>query len=223
MAATRGSRHRITGILLRVHRRIGFGSLTITYDSSVLAPRPWTLAQAQWAAELLGDAPPGPILELCSGAGQIGLAAAALSGRNVVLVDASADACRFSQRNADAAGLGGVADVRHGLMDEVIDADERFAMVLADPPYLPSRSTGLYPDDPPRAIDGGDDGLSLARLCLDVATRHIDVGAPLLLQLRDLEQAEQLVDELHDRHQLTHVETRVLTPRGAVLRLQRTE
>ena len=205
-----------------MRRALAFGPLTISYDETVLEPRPWTFAQSAWAAYLLGGTPRGPVLELCCGAGQIGLATARLAHRDLVLVDASVDACKFSQLNADAAGLEGSTDVRHGLMDEVLDDDERFALVLADPPYLPSHSTGLFPDDPPHAVDGGSDGLALARTCLDVAARHTDPGAPVLLQLRDPAQAEALADELHDSHPLAHVETRVLDPRGAVLLLHRT-
>lgn len=206
-----------------MHRAIDFGPLTIRYGDSVLEPRPWTFAQSEWAADLLAEEPAGAILELCSGAGQIGLAAAALSGRDVVLVDASSEACKLSHLNAAAAGMEGATDVRHGPMDEVVDAEERFALVLADPPYLPSSSTGLYPDDPLHTVDGGADGLSLARLCLEVAARHTDVGAPVLLQLRDRVQAAQLAAELRGSHPLTHVETRVLSPRGAVLHLRRTD
>ncbi len=202
---------------------IGFGPLTIAYDHTVLEPRPWTFAQAAWAADLLRGAQPGPVVELCSGAGQIGLAVAALSGRHVTLVDASADACRFARQNAEAAGLHHAVEVRHGPMDEVLAGHERFALVLADPPYLPSASTGLFPDDPEHAVDGGPDGLALARTCLDVAARHTAPGAPVLLQLRDLAQAEALAGELDDGHPLAHVETRVLDPRGAVLQLRRTE
>lgn len=203
-------------------RSLPFGPLTICYDETVLEPRPWTFAQSQWAAQLLADLPPGPVLELCCGAGQIGLAAAALAGREVTLVDASPEACTFSRRNARTAGLEGSVTVRHGLMDQVLGADERFALVLADPPYLPSASTGLFPADPRHAVDGGDDGLRLARTCLEVAARHTDPGAPVLLQLRDLEQAQAFAEELHEGHPLTHAETRVLNPRGAVLHLRRT-
>jgi release factor glutamine methyltransferase len=206
-----------------VHRAVAFGPLTISYDETVLEPRPWTFAQSEWAAGLLAAAGPGRVLELCCGAGQIGLAAAALSGRDLVLVDASADACKFSQLNADAAGLEGATEVRHGPMHEVLDDDERFALVLADPPYLPSHSTGLFPDDPEHAVDGGGDGLALARMSLDVAARHTRPGTPVLLQLRDLAQADVLAEELHDSHPLAHVETRVLDPRGAVLLLRRTD
>src|SRR5688572_7240491 len=58
---------------------IAFGPVTVTYDAGVLRPRPWTLAQAQWAAALLEGAPAGHVLELGCGAGHIGLAIAAWS------------------------------------------------------------------------------------------------------------------------------------------------
>ncbi len=204
-------------------RTLRFGPLRIAYDDRVLEPRPWTFAQSEWAATLLQDAPPGPILELCSGAGQIGLAAAVLSGRDVVLVDASEAACEISVRNAADAGLGGRVDVRHGPMDAVLHPEERFALVLADPPYIPSTDTGTFPEDPLSAIDGGDDGLDLARLCLSVAATHLTAGREVLLQLRDLAQAEQLAAELRDGPgaPLEYVDARVVEDRGALLRLRR--
>lgn len=204
-------------------RTLAFGPLRIAYDDRVLEPRPWTFAQSRWAADLLADAPPGPILELCSGAGQIGLAAALLTGRDVVLVDASEAACEISVRNAADAGLGGRVEVRHGPMDTVLREDERFALVLADPPYIPSADTATFPEDPLTAIDGGGDGLDLARLCLSVAAGHLDAGHEVLLQLRDLEQAEQLATELRDGPgvPLEYVDARVVDDRGALLRLRR--
>jgi release factor glutamine methyltransferase len=176
-------------------RTLEFGPLRIAYDDRVLEPRPWTLAQSRWAADLLEEAPAGPILELCSGAGQIGLAAALLTGRDVVLVDASEAACEISVRNAADAGLGGRVEVRHGPMDAVLREDERFALVLADPPYIPSADTGRWPEDPLPAIDGGDDGLTVARLCLSVAGRHVAPAGAVVLQLRDASQAELLTPD----------------------------
>lgn len=205
-------------------RTLEFGPLRIAYDDRVLEPRPWTFAQSEWAAELLADAPPGRILELCSGAGQIGLAAAVLTGRDVVLVDASEAACEISVRNAADAGLGGRVDVRNGPMDAVLREDERFALVLADPPYIPSADTTAYPEDPLTAIDGGGDGLDLARLCLSVAAAHLEVGHEVLLQLRDLDQAHQLATEMRQGPgtPLEYVDARVVEDRGALLRMRRT-
>lgn len=204
-------------------RAVEFGPLRVAYDERVLEPRPWTLAQSQWAAELLAHAPPGPILELCSGAGQIGLAAALITGRDAVLVDASEAACEISRRNADDAGLGGRVEVRHGPMDAVLGPDERFALVLADPPYIPSADTATFPQDPLTAIDGGGDGLTLARLCLAVAAAHVETGREVLLQLRDLDQVAQLATELHGAHRLPldYVDARAVGGHGALLRLRR--
>lgn len=202
---------------------LDFGPLRIAYDDRVLRPRPWTMAQSRWAAELLRGVPAGPFLELCTGAGQIGLAAAVLSGRGAVLVDASDAACELSRRNAEAAGLAERIDVRHGPMRTALSPDERFPLVLADPPYIPSGDTGTFPEDPLTAIDGGDDGLDLARECLAVAARHTVPGAAVLLQVRDRAQAEQLVAEVAGWPGRPYVdpETREVEGRGAVLLLRR--
>lgn len=172
------------------------GSLDIEYDDSVLEPRPWTEAQAALAADLAHDLPPGPLLELCSGAGHIGLLTALLAHRDAVLVDLSEAACRFAELNAVAVRERGMTvTVRRGAMDDMLDEGERFPLVLADPPYIPTPQTGRFPDDPLTAIDGGPDGLDLARACMRVAARHLSPGGALVLQLRDGDQARDLSDE----------------------------
>ena len=203
-----------------------FGPLDIEYDEHGLKPRLWTLAQSRWAAELLrSHEDASPLLELCAGAGQIGLAAAALSHQAAVLVDSSEHACRLAARNAAAAGLSGRVDVRHGPMDEMLQPDELFALVLADPPYIPSAHTGTFPRDPLTAIDGGDDGLELARTCLRVGASHLRPGGPMLLQLRDGAQADEVAAELRgqqERTPLEVVEARDVPGGGSVLHLVRT-
>jgi release factor glutamine methyltransferase len=197
------------------------GGLAVEYDESVLEPRPWTAAQARWAAELSPGLPDGPLLELCTGVGHIGLLAASLTGRDAVLVDASPSAVAFARRNARQLGAAGVTvEVRHGSMTEVLADDQRFPLVLADPPYLRSEDIHTYPDDPPVAVDGGPDGLSLARTCLRVAGRHLTDGGALLLQLRDAAQAEALTPDAAG-HGLAAAETRVVDGRGALTLFER--
>lgn len=174
---------------------VRIGPVEVAYDASVLEPRPWTVLQAQWAAELAGSLPSGPLVELCTGAGHIGLAAAVLSGRSVVLVDASADACRFAAANAGRAGVADRVEVRCVDLAAALGPDERFPLVLADPPYIPTADTGRWPEDPLTAIDGGDDGLTVARDCLTVAGRHVAPGGAVLLQLRDAGQVDRLTPD----------------------------
>ncbi len=199
-------------------RFIDFGGLRVEYDSRVLAPRPWTAAQSRWAAELIRTAPPGPVLELCAGAGHIGLLAVTLAPRPLVCVDNDAVACGFLRRNALVAGI--PVDVREGPMDEVLDDDEQFAVIVADPPWVRTTDVGRYPEDPASAIDGGEDGLDLARTCLDVIDRHLAAGASALLQVGPLDQARRLTALVASYDALDVVAVRGYE-RGALLRIDR--
>lgn len=188
--------------------------MRITYDDDVLEPRPWTVAQAEWAAEL----PPGPMLELGSGAGQIGLAAAALTGCTVVQVDSSEVAHRTAAANAAAAGLAGAVTQRRGDPADVLADDERFAVVIADPPYVPSDAVDQFPDDPRAAIDGGADGVDLVHHFLEVAAHHLAPGGSIVLQLGGAEQVAEVAAWLDgpDAPPLTIQERRLLGPDRAL-------
>jgi release factor glutamine methyltransferase len=197
-----------------------FGELEIAYDARLLAPREWTLAQSDWAVELLPSVPAGPVLELCSGAGHIGLHAVLHCTRSLVCVDDNPVACDFVRVNAEAAGLGERVEVRRGRIDEVLADDERFPLVVADPPWVATEAVGRFPEDPRHAIDGGDDGLALVRDCLAVAAAHLLPGGVLLLQVGPGQ--EEAVDELAAEHGLALAELRRAGARGALLRLDST-
>lgn len=170
------------------------GGLAIAWDRRVLEPRPWTAEQAQWLAELAVDAPPGPALELCSGAGHLGLLLTHLTGRPLVQVDVDPVAGEFARANAARHGI--ATDVRTASMDEALGEDERFALLLADPPWVERARIGDFPDDPVRAIDGGDDGTALARLCLRVAEAHLLEDGVLVLQVGDQGQVDRIAADL---------------------------
>ncbi|HEV7194072.1 MAG TPA: hypothetical protein VGN35_12805 [Jatrophihabitantaceae bacterium] len=174
-----------------------FGPLLIRYDARVLQPRPWTLLQSRWAAELAADAPDGPIVELCAGAGHIGLAAAVLAGRDLVQVERDPIAASYARMNAEAAGWGERADVRAAPLHDALRRDESFPMMIADPPYLPTRQLVDWPNDPPTAIDGGLDGLGVTRACLVVAADHLITGGHLLLQTAGPVQSQTVVELAH--------------------------
>ena len=196
-----------------------FGRLRIAYDGRVLEPRPWTAAQSEWAAEILPTAPPGTVLELCSGAGQIGLLAVADSDRQLVCVDLNPVACDYARRNADAAGMADRVEVREGAIDEMVRDSERFAMVIADPPWVRRAETGRYPEDPLLAIDGGDDGMDVAWTCLDTARLHLIPGGTLLLQLGTVEQVDAVRERLRgDELSVTEVRWH---ERGVLVRVDR--
>lgn len=203
-----------------VEQTIEFGTLEIRYDDRVLRPRPWTTAQSLWAAELLRDGPEGRALELCSGAGQIGLLMIAHEPRELVCVDLNPVACRFTRRNAVSAGLAELVEVREGAIDSALRPDERFAVVVADPPWVRRAETGRFPEDPLLAIDGGDDGLDVAWACVAAASGHLLPGGSALLQLGTTAQAELVGRRLASYGDLTLGEVREYDG-GVVARLLR--
>lgn len=198
---------------------VGFGPLRISFDGRVLRPRSWTEAQSAWAAELLTAAPPGPVLELCAGAGQIGLLAVTGSTRPLVCVDVDPAACEWARHNAGQAGLADRVEVREGPMEEALRDSERFALVVADPPWVRRDEVERYPEDPVVAIDGGEDGMDLAWACVDVAQTHLLRGGTLLLQLGTVAQVDALRERLRD-DDLVVTEVR-WCERGVLVRLDR--
>lgn len=199
---------------------IGFGHLQIRFDDRVLRPREWTEAQSGWAAELMSDVPDGPVLELCAGAGHIGLLALVGSGRRMVCVDLDPVACHYAVLNAAAAGLAEDVDVRAGRIEEALTPDERFALVIADPPWVRRAETARFPEDPVLAIDGGDDGLDIARSCVRAASERLLPGGCMVLQVGSVGQVEVLTAELASYGDLRVAEVRSFD-RGVLVRLDR--
>jgi methylase of polypeptide subunit release factors len=204
-----------------VAETMAFGPLTIRYDDRVLRPRPWTAMQSEWAAELLATAPAGRVLELCAGAGHIGLLGVHGTDRELVMVDLNPVACDFARQNA--AATRSSVEVREGSMDRVVADDESFVLVIADPPWVTSDRTTEFPEDPLIAIDGGVDGMTVAWMCIDVVAAHLHDDGSALLQLGDLEQVERLRAYVAERPalRLAPVEVRSHEDRGVVVRLVR--
>lgn len=198
-----------------------FGELEISFDPRVLRPRPWTAAQSRWAADLLTTAPRGPVLELCCGAGQIGLLAVHHNDRELVMVDLNPAACDFARANAAAADS--TVDVREGRMDDVLGDRETFPVIIADPPWVPSDQTSDFPEDPLTAIDGGPAGLDVVWTCLDVIATHLAPDGSALLQLSTTAQVRLVEERLAQRpeHQLRVLETQVHTDQGVIARVVR--
>jgi release factor glutamine methyltransferase len=139
------------------------------------------------------------------------------------MVDLNPHACDLARRNAVASRLVASVEVRHGDLQDVIRADEHFVGVIADPPWVPSADTGRFPEDPVLAIDGGEDGLTVAWSCLEVMARHLTTGGWGILQLGTEAQAERVADRCVVQGLGVEVrETRAYQDRGVLVRLDAT-
>jgi len=205
-------------------RTCAFGPIVVSYDDRVLAPRHWTLLQSEWAADAARISGPGPLLELFAGAGHIGLVTAILAERPIIQVEADATAARYAAENAERAGQGSAVEVRKTDVDHALRPDERFSVIIADPPYLPTEHVDRWPGDPILAIDGGPDGLAHIPRVLRLAVDHLHDDGWLLLQVAGVEQAAAVVTEaLRTAPGLRHVETRCYDVDRGVVAFRRTE
>ena len=136
------------------------------------------------------------MLDLCSGAGYLGLIVAHRTHRRAVLVDREPAACRWAKENAARAGLVDQVEVRCAPLEHAVAANERFSIVIADPPYIPTAEVAHYGEDPPSGIDGGVDGLTVARRCVSLIAACLSDAGSALIQLRTTGQARELVSGL---------------------------
>jgi release factor glutamine methyltransferase len=166
--------------------------------NSVLIPRPDTETLVEEALRVVKkDAPPGRLLDLCTGSGAVVLTLAAeLPERELVATDISAEALAVAGRNAQRLGLDARVTFRQGDLFAALPDGERFAAITVNPPYIGSDElAGLAPDvrdhEPRLALDAGSDALSFYRRLVAGAKSALLPGAQLLVEV-GYTQAEQV-------------------------------
>lgn len=165
-----------------------FHGLTLLVDRDVLVPRPETELLVEWALELLEEgrraqptASPD-VVDLGTGSGAIALAVKhAAPWARLSASDASAAALEVARRNA--AHLGLAVDFVAGDWWQPL-AGRRFALALANPPYIASGDPHLaaLAHEPQRALLAHGDGLDALRRIVAGAPQHLRAGAWLLLE-----------------------------------------
>jgi len=156
-------------------------------DARVLVPRPETELVAEAALERLPKDFTGSVLDLCTGSGCLGLTLAAeRPALKLVATDASGPALSLARANARTLGLEARTELFEGDLFAPL-ADRRFAMIVANPPYLESATIAtLAPEvqrEPRLALDGGPDGLLLIRRIVADAPGHLAPQGFLILEI----------------------------------------
>lgn len=182
------ARRRVRGEPLQyVTGTAGFRTIELEVGPGVLVPRPETEVVAGAAiARLPGS---GTIVDACTGSGAIALAI----GRerpdaHVWATELSGDALAWAERNCRRLGLPVSllsCDLLTGLPQRL---RRRIDVVVANPPYVTRAEMAELPPDiaehePRIALDGGGDGLDVARRLADQARRWLRPGGWLVVEI----------------------------------------
>lgn len=166
-----------------------FFSLSFEVNSHVLIPRPETETLVLEAIEILNTLPAPRILEIGTGSGCIAVALAKqCPNATVVTVDVSEGAIEVAKRNAETHGVSDRIEFRQGDVFGPIAPDERFDMLVSNPPYvcnheIPGLSADVRDHEPHLALDGGDDGLNFVRSIVVDGPKFLNPGATMLIEI----------------------------------------
>lgn len=173
----------------RIVGRKEFWGLQLQLSDATLVPRPETETVVEAALAAIGAACDAPlrILDLGTGTGAI-LFALLHEWPHAcgVGIDIDARAVATARGNAHRLGLAGRC--RFAVSDFGTALRGPFELVVSNPPYIATSEVAtLAPEvrdyDPPRALDGGKDGLDCYRRIAAEAARLLAPGSHLVLEI----------------------------------------
>jgi len=165
-----------------------FCGLRVVVDAGVFVPRRRTEFLVEQAVAVLP--PKAVVLDLCCGAGAIGVALLARRpGVDLQAVDVDPAAVACARRNLGAA-------VYQGDLYEPLPARLRGAVdvIVANVPYVPTAEVAYLPaeardHEPVASLDGGADGLDVLRRVAVGAPRWLRPGGHLLIETSERQAA----------------------------------
>jgi len=181
-----------------------FMFMELKVNSATLIPRPETEELAEETIRRIKELPQDRIdvLDLCTGSGCIGLAAAYYDNRvNAVLCDLNPVCVKTAAENSSELDLAERIETLKGDLFEPVEG-RLFDVITINPPYIPTGDVaGLMKDvrdfEPGLALDGGTDGLDFYRKTAKSAPAHLKKGGFLVLEI-GIGQSEDIVQLLKE-------------------------
>lgn len=162
-----------------------FWSLRMEVDNAVLVPRPETEHLVEHALSLIPREGPFSIVDLGTGSGAVALAVAVeRPACEIVATDVSKKALAVASRNAQHLGINNVSFVCGDWYKPL--ANQRFHMILSNPPYIADGDPCLQTKDirrePDFALRSGPSGLDALDAIGSRAANHLFAGGWILLE-----------------------------------------
>jgi release factor glutamine methyltransferase len=171
----------------------------------------WLLAGA-----LRRLAPGARVLDACTGSGALAVTAALAGAREVTAVDVSRRAVLSARMNALLNGVT-IRARRSNLFSSL--GDQRYDVIVANPPYVPDPSGDRLPTrGPRRAWDAGRDGRIVLDRLIAEAPRHLRPGGTLLVVHSELCGTDVTLDGLRAVGLQSRVVARHHGPLGPLMR-----
>ncbi|MGM0773043.1 MAG: 50S ribosomal protein L3 N(5)-glutamine methyltransferase [Pseudomonadota bacterium] len=164
-----------------------FMGLPFHVDERVLVPRsPLGELIESGLQPWLGEHEVGRMLDLCTGSGCIGIAAATVfEEAKVDLSDISPDALEVAAANIEYHEVG---DRVRALRSDVFEGiNGRYDVILSNPPYVDAEDIADMPaeygHEPELGLAAGGDGLDIAHRILAGAAEHLNPGGLLIVEV----------------------------------------
>jgi ribosomal protein L3 glutamine methyltransferase len=165
------------------------GDFRFYVDERVIVPRSFCaeLLEGGLAPWIEDDEDVATALDLCTGSGCLAiLMAHRFPNAQIDAIDLSPDALAVAQLNVDEYQLG----ERIRLIESDVFAalgDERYDLILSNPPYVTQASVESLPDEylhePAMALGAGEDGMDIVRQIIAGARQHLTDNGILLIEV----------------------------------------
>jgi release factor glutamine methyltransferase len=155
----------------------------VTHD--VLIPRDETEILVRKAIDIIKENEIKNVLDIGTGSGCIACTIANRTDAVVLGVDISSDALRIALDNVTRLGINNRAVFRKSDLYEKVREEEKFGMIISNPPYIPN-GTKLEPEvmhEPKIALFADEDGLAIYRRIVTDAPKYLNDGGWLIFEL----------------------------------------
>jgi release factor glutamine methyltransferase len=197
-----------------IEGRAAFRELSLRVDRSVLIPRPETEQLVEHVLEWCRGGEGLVGLDLGTGSGAIAISLL-LEGpfRAFVAVDISGAALNVARVNASETRLAGRLDLRQGSLFGALRPEERFHVIVSNPPYIADGEAGSLPEEvrdwePSVALYAGPTGMEVISEIVQAAPEYLEPGGLLALEVAPTvaDAAVQCIreSELYDEPRLAH-------------------
>ncbi len=212
--------------------RAAFRGLDLAVGPGVLIPRPETEGLVEAVLDVIRSEPrwrEPRVLDLGTGSGAIALSIAQeWPAAQVTATDHSPGALEIALANARSLGLEPRVQLVRGDWFDAVAADQRFEVVVSNPPYVATSEWNVLPrevreHEPGTALFSGSTGLEALREIVDEAPRHLVTSGLLALELAEARAQEVAgwLDGAHDWEGVRLIDDLAGRPRVLLARRQR--